>query len=105
MSKSGDIYGSTTANGDVNEMEKVNSKFMTNKPPTHKFGDSVVQRHHNQVGYFHSIERRYVGRPRPIPTIADVGIALELASLFYYRDDGYQRIHSAQCHRQSCLLQ
>lgn len=53
MSKSGDIYGSTT-NGDVvGETEKANSKFMTNnKTPTHKFGDSVVQRHQNQVVIF-----------------------------------------------------
>lgn len=42
--KSGEIYISTP-NGEIGE----GSKYMTNKQPTHKFGDSVVKRHQNQV--------------------------------------------------------
>ncbi|XP_065219402.1 uncharacterized protein IRSp53 isoform X2 [Planococcus citri] len=47
VSKSEDIYDSTPSD-EANDIDKVNSKFMTNKQPTHKFGDSVVQRHQNQ---------------------------------------------------------
>lgn len=45
--KNGEIYG-PTMNGTAIEIEKLSSKYTTNKTPIHKFGDSVVQRHQNQ---------------------------------------------------------
>lgn len=49
--KNGEIYGSAI-NGTTVETEKLSTKYTTNKTPIHKFGDSVVQRHQNQVNFW-----------------------------------------------------
>lgn len=46
--KSSEIYASSP-NIDNDETEKIGTKYLSSKQPTHKFGDSIVKRHQNQV--------------------------------------------------------